>query len=35
MVNTEEMLSVVMPAYNEGNHIYDNLKEVSEVLSGL
>lgn len=34
MVNTEEMLSVVMPAYNEGNHIYDNLKEVSEVLSG-
>ena len=33
MINTEEMLSVVMPAYNEGSHIYDNLKDVSKILS--
>lgn len=34
MVDTEEMLSVIMPAYNEGNHIYNNLKEVSQIVSG-
>lgn len=34
MVDTEEILSVIMPAYNEGNHIYNNLKEVSQILSG-
>ena len=27
-------LSVVMPAYNEGTHITDNLLETSRVLSG-
>lgn len=34
MGNTEKMLSIVMPAYNEGNHIYNNLKEVSGIISG-
>ena len=34
MVETEKMLSVVMPAYNEGSHIYNNLKEVSQIIAG-
>lgn len=34
MLNTEEKLSVVMPAYNEGENIYENLKEVSRIVSG-
>lgn len=29
----KDMLSVVMPAYNEGSHIYDNLIKTSELLS--
>ena len=28
-------LSVVMPAYNEGDHIYTNLLNTDEILSGL
>lgn len=35
MLDTKKKLSVVMPAYNEGEHIYDNLKKVANVLSGL
>ena len=34
MLETEKKLSVVMPAYNEGEHIYENLHIVSEILSG-
>lgn len=33
MINTEKRLSIVMPAYNEGEHIFDNLKEASSVIS--
>ena len=34
MLETEKKLSVVLPAYNEGEHIYENLHIVSEILSG-
>lgn len=34
MMNTGKKLSVVMPAYNEGEHIFENLKEVSSIISG-
>ena len=27
-------LSVVMPAYNEGEHIYNNLLETDRIISG-
>lgn len=33
MINIEKKLSIVMPAYNEGEHIFDNLKEVSSAIS--
>lgn len=32
MMNTGKKLSVVMPAYNEGEHIFENLKEVSSII---
>ena len=34
MINTEYKMSVVLPAYNEGENIYRNLQEVSRVVSG-
>jgi glycosyltransferase involved in cell wall biosynthesis len=33
-MNNKPTLSVVMPAYNEGGHIYKNLLETSHILSG-
>lgn len=32
-MNENITLSVVMPAYNEGQHIYDNLVETDKILS--
>lgn len=34
MIYTGQKLSIVMPAYNEGENIFDNLKRVSYVVSG-
>lgn len=34
MIITDKKLSIIMPAYNEGEHIYDNLIKASEVVSG-
>ncbi len=28
------LFSLIVPAYNEGDHIYDNLREISDTLSG-
>ena len=33
MLSTEKKLSIVMPAYNEGEHIYQNLQIVSLTIS--
>ena len=33
MLNTEKKLSIVMPAYNEGENIYQNLQTVSLTIS--
>ncbi len=34
MIFTDKKLSIVMPAYNEGEQIYDNLLRASEIISG-